>query len=58
MPTGKPAPGNRRSSYTAPAELIDKAADKAKREDTNLSAVIRDALEDYADDESTRKVDP
>jgi len=47
MPTGKPAPGNRRSSFTAPSALIDAAAEKARKESTNLSAVIRDALDRY-----------
>lgn len=39
--------GWRTSTYSAPAELIDQARVKAKSEGTDVSAVIRAALERY-----------
>lgn len=49
-------PGQRRegwrvATYTAPAALVAAAREKAEREDTNLSAVIRAALTRYVEDE-------
>lgn len=43
--------GWRVSTYSAPAELIDAAKVKTAAEGTDVSAVIREALEEYVREE-------
>ena len=47
MAPNQRAEGLRTSTYSAPAELIAQAQAKAKAEGTDVSAVIRAALEQY-----------